>query len=61
MMVLLTYLGVEEAIKKWVETKAKTYGQQMLFYADKDEAEADPVYKIKQVWLLIYMRIRLCQ
>ncbi|KAF3444812.1 hypothetical protein FNV43_RR14505 [Rhamnella rubrinervis] len=45
LMSLLTYPTVEEAIKKRVEIKAKTYGQEMLTNVEKDES--DPVYKIK--------------
>ena len=44
-MELLTYPTVEEAIKKRVEMKAKTYGQEMP--ANIEEDVADPVYKIK--------------
>ena len=45
-MGLLTYPAVEEVIKKRVETKAKTYGQEMPVNAKADD-EDGPVYKIK--------------
>lgn len=45
LMNLLTFPTVEEAIKKRVEIKAKTYGQEMLAIVENDES--DPVYKIK--------------
>lgn len=45
LMNLLTFPTVEEAIKKRVEIKAKTYGQEMLANVENDES--DPVYKIK--------------
>ncbi|KAL5582228.1 hypothetical protein UlMin_014670 [Ulmus minor] len=45
LMALLTYPTVEEVIKKRVEMKAKTYGQEMP--ANIEEDAADPVYKIK--------------
>lgn len=46
-MVLLTYPTVEDAIKKRVEMKAKTYGQKMPLNVYEDESQGtDPVYKI---------------
>ena len=42
-MKLLTYTEVEEAIKRRVEMKAKTYGQEVVINKDH---QADPVYKI---------------
>ncbi|GFY84882.1 chorismate mutase 1 [Actinidia rufa] len=45
LMDLLTYPAVEEAIKRRVETKAKTYGQELTVNVEEDGA--DPVYKIK--------------
>ena len=45
LMDLLTYPAVEEAIKRRVETKAKTYGQEVTINVEEDGA--DPVYKIK--------------
>ncbi|XP_059642433.1 chorismate mutase 1, chloroplastic-like [Cornus florida] len=45
LMDLLTYPAVEEVIRKRVEMKAKTYGQEV---TDKiEEDRADPIYKIK--------------
>ena len=45
LMELLTYPAVEESIKRRVETKAKTYGQEVT--ANVEEDGADPIYKIK--------------
>jgi len=45
LMELLTYPVVEEAIKRRVEMKAKTYGQE--FTVNVEEEGSDPVYKIK--------------
>ncbi|KAK9272497.1 hypothetical protein L1049_002870 [Liquidambar formosana] len=45
LMDLLTYQAVEEAIKKRVEMKTRTYGQEVT--ANIEEDRADPVYKIK--------------
>ncbi|KVI09100.1 Chorismate mutase, AroQ class, eukaryotic type, partial [Cynara cardunculus var. scolymus] len=45
LMDLLTYPAVEEAIKKRVETKTKTYGQ--VVDVGSMEVEPEPVYKIK--------------
>jgi hypothetical protein len=44
LMDMLTYPKVEEAIKRRVEMKAKTYGQEVT--VDLAEDEAEPVYKI---------------
>lgn len=44
-MELLTYETVEAAIKKRVEMKAKTFGQDVM--VNQEEDVADPVYKIK--------------
>lgn len=44
LMDILTYPKVEEAIKRRVEMKAKTYGQEVT--VDLEEDEAEPVYKI---------------
>lgn len=47
LMTLLTFTTVEEAIKKRVEMKAKTYGQEMVVYGEGEgDDEGDPVYKI---------------
>ena len=43
-MDMLTYAEVEEAIKRRVEMKAKTYGQEVVINAKEHQAE--PVYKI---------------
>ena len=40
---MLTYPEVEEAIRKRVEMKAKTYAQEVTMSVEGDEAE--PVYK----------------
>nr|XP_023903956.1 chorismate mutase 3, chloroplastic-like [Quercus suber] len=45
LMELLTYETVEAAIKKRVEMKAKTFGQDVT--VNQGEDVADPVYKIK--------------
>ncbi|PSS30478.1 Chorismate mutase [Actinidia chinensis var. chinensis] len=45
LMELLTYPAVEESIKRRVETKAKTYGQEVTVNVEEDGA--DPIYKIK--------------
>ncbi|KAL6960808.1 Chorismate mutase 1-like protein [Sarracenia purpurea var. burkii] len=45
LMDLLTFPAVEEAIKRRVEMKAKTYGQEVTINVEEDGA--DPVYKIK--------------
>ncbi|XP_057979131.1 chorismate mutase 1, chloroplastic [Malania oleifera] len=45
LMNMLTYETVEETVKKRVEMKAKTYGQEVLIGVG--EGAADPVYKIK--------------
>jgi chorismate mutase len=45
-MDMLTYPKVEEAIKRRVEMKAKTYGQEVTVDLAEAEAEAEPVYKI---------------
>ncbi|PON96330.1 Chorismate mutase [Trema orientale] len=45
LMALLTYPTVEEAVKRRVEMKAKTYGQELPVNIDDDGA--DPVFKIK--------------
>ncbi|KAH7532689.1 hypothetical protein FEM48_Zijuj04G0048700 [Ziziphus jujuba var. spinosa] len=45
LMTLLIYPTLEEAIKKRVEMKAKTYGQEMVIYGEGDD-KSDPVYKI---------------
>ncbi|KAL2499908.1 Chorismate mutase 1 [Abeliophyllum distichum] len=44
LMDLLTYPAVEEAIKKRVEMKSQTYGQEVTVNVVEDDA--DPVYKI---------------
>lgn len=44
-MDLLTYPIVEEAIKRRVEMKAKTYGQELAVNVEEEGSE--PVYKIK--------------
>lgn len=44
-MSMLTYETVEETIKKRVEMKTKTYGQEIVCSSEEDGA--DPVYKIK--------------
>lgn len=44
-MDLLTYPVVEEAIKRRVEMKAKTYGQE--FTVNVEEEGSEPAYKIK--------------
>lgn len=43
-MVLLTYPEVEEVIKRRVELKTRTYGQEVM--CGRGENEADPAYKI---------------
>lgn len=43
-MDMLTYPEVEEAIKRRVEMKARTYGQEVVINSKSHEAE--PVYKI---------------
>ncbi|GAB4825019.1 Chorismate mutase 1-like protein [Ancistrocladus abbreviatus] len=45
LMNLLTYLTVEDSVKKRVETKAKIFGREVTL--NPDAYEADPVYKIK--------------
>lgn len=45
-MALLTFETVEAAIKKRVEMKTKTYGQEVKINQD-EEGDANPVYKIK--------------
>lgn len=45
LMDLLTYPIVEEAIKRRVEMKAKTYGQELTVNVEEEGSE--PVYKIK--------------
>ncbi|KAF8378744.1 hypothetical protein HHK36_030093 [Tetracentron sinense] len=45
LMDLLTFEAVEAAIKKRVERKAKTYGQEVRIHEEEDAA--DPIYKIK--------------
>ena len=45
LMDMLTYPEVEEAIRKRVEMKAKTYAQEVTMSVEGDEAE--PVYKIE--------------
>ncbi|KAI3970864.1 hypothetical protein MKX01_024511 [Papaver californicum] len=45
LMELLTYESVEAAIKKRVEMKTRTYGQEKSFIEENDGA--DPVYKIR--------------
>ncbi|XP_057487926.1 chorismate mutase 1, chloroplastic-like [Actinidia eriantha] len=45
LMELLTYPAVEESIKRRVETKAKTYGQEVTVNVEEDGT--DPIYKIK--------------
>ncbi|KAL1291558.1 hypothetical protein HN51_060080 [Arachis hypogaea] len=45
LMELLTYPEVEEAIKRRVEMKAKTYGQEVV--VNMKEHKTEPVYKIK--------------
>lgn len=45
LMSMLTYETVEETIKKRVEMKTKTYGQEIVCSSEEDGA--DPVYKIK--------------
>ncbi|GMY13790.1 putative chorismate mutase [Fagus crenata] len=45
LMDMLTYAEVEEAIRKRVEMKAKTYAQEVTVNVEEDEAE--PVYKIE--------------
>jgi chorismate mutase len=45
LMDMLTYSEVEEAIRKRVEMKAKTYAQEVTVNVEEDEAE--PVYKIE--------------
>ena len=45
-MELLTFEEVEATIKKRVEAKAKTFGQEVRIMGEEDEA-ADSTYKIK--------------
>ncbi|KAJ7943395.1 Chorismate mutase [Quillaja saponaria] len=45
LMALLTYETVEAAVKKRVEMKARTYGQEVRIHEEDDVA--DPIYKIK--------------
>ncbi|KAL2523067.1 Chorismate mutase 1 [Forsythia ovata] len=47
LMDLLTYPAVEEAIKKRVEMKSQTYGQEVTVNVVEDDA--DPVYKITPI------------
>ncbi|XP_057948310.1 chorismate mutase 3, chloroplastic [Malania oleifera] len=47
LMALLTYETVEEAVKKRVEMKAKTYGQEVSRDQEDDNDATGPVYKIK--------------
>ncbi|XP_022775770.1 chorismate mutase 3, chloroplastic [Durio zibethinus] len=47
LMELLTYETVETAVKKRVEMKAKTYGQELNIDQTNVTADPDPVYKIK--------------
>ncbi|KAE9449307.1 hypothetical protein C3L33_18790, partial [Rhododendron williamsianum] len=47
LMDLLTYPIVEEAIKRRVEMKAKTYGQELTVNVEEEGSE--PVYKIKPI------------
>ncbi|XVE91567.1 hypothetical protein REPUB_Repub01dG0020800 [Reevesia pubescens] len=47
LMDLLTYETVEAAVKKRVEMKAKTYGQELNIDLTDLAADPDPVYKIK--------------
>lgn len=44
LMEMLTYPEVEETVKKRVEMKARTFGQEVIVKLEGDEA--DPVYKI---------------
>ncbi|CAK8533458.1 unnamed protein product [Lathyrus sativus] len=44
LMEMLTYPEVEEAIKRRVEMKAKTYGQEVII--NMEEQKSEPVYKI---------------
>ncbi|KAK4797487.1 hypothetical protein SAY86_029813 [Trapa natans] len=46
LMDLLTYPTVEETVKRRVEMKAKTFGQEVILRMDSDGLESDPVYKI---------------
>lgn len=45
-MDLLTYPAVEETVKRRVEMKAKTFGQEVILRVDSDGVGTDPVYKI---------------
>ncbi|OMP00977.1 Chorismate mutase, AroQ class, eukaryotic type [Corchorus olitorius] len=47
LMETLTYPTVEEAIKKRVEMKARTYGQILSAKTEEEEDSGNPVYKIK--------------
>ncbi|KAI3417202.1 Chorismate mutase [Psidium guajava] len=47
LMDMLTYPAVEEAVKKRVEMKAKTFGQEVIVDVEGDEA--DPAYKIEPI------------
>ncbi len=44
-MEMLTYESVEAAVKKRVEMKAKTFGQDIII--NPQEEEAEPIYKVK--------------
>lgn len=44
---MLTYEKVEASIKKRVEMKASTFGQEIKINETGDGDEVDPVYKIK--------------
>ncbi|XP_058009997.1 chorismate mutase 3, chloroplastic, partial [Hevea brasiliensis] len=45
LMEMLTYESVEAAVKKRVEMKAKTFGQDIII--NPQEEEAEPIYKVK--------------
>ncbi|KAK9107370.1 hypothetical protein Syun_023381 [Stephania yunnanensis] len=47
LLMLLTYETVEAAIKKRVEMKTRTYGQEVIVSEQSDHDGADPVYKIR--------------
>lgn len=54
-MEMQTYPEVEEVIKRRVEIKAKTYGQEVII--NMEEQKTESVYKIIQAWLLVYIVI----
>ncbi|PKI47927.1 hypothetical protein CRG98_031711 [Punica granatum] len=46
LMDLLTYTSVEETVKRRVEMKAKTFGQEVILRVYSDGVGTDPIYKI---------------